>query len=228
MNRVFKSLLGVLLTGCCLAGQAQADIIALDRLPFSTWQSTPFQQQDKLYTYVSSTGISGGLFAFATNAQPTEDIHTVTRIGALFPGTFQLRYSVEIVGNSNTFKDASLGVNVTGALPNATVTESIYSDPFVTPAMTAMVVGPGGGSAGPNLIGGGSGLTKIWVQDDIVVGSNGQVNSFTNTFTQNFADNRVPEPASLALWGAVGAVGLIVGWRKRRRKASVGPVPPTA
>ena len=57
-------------------------------------------------------------------------------------------------------------------------------------------------------------------------------NNFSSSDSAEFADffvddltynaiAPVPEPASLAIWGGIGLVGLVVGWR-RRRKAETG------
>ena len=38
--------------------------------------------------------------------------------------------------------------------------------------------------------------------------------------TYEFEESVIPEPASLAIWSVIGGIGLIAGYRKRRRKTA--------
>jgi len=57
----------------------------------------------------------------------------------------------------------------------------------------------------------GSGWNGVFqgAVDNVSIGINGQ------TTTWNFEAAAVPEPASLAMWGAVSALGAAFGWRRR-------------
>jgi len=117
-----------------------------------------------------------------------------------FDTGFSFFYSAAVYPGSVTVYDglngtgnvlATLNLPVTPQLPGTTYTYSNWQPVGVNFAGTALSVNFSGTA---NYIG----------FDDITLGSSNPV---------------VPEPASFAVWSLVGAVGIVFGWRQRRRRA---------
>jgi hypothetical protein len=231
-----RALLGSLaLSSLIFVAQAKAVIVipppyAPLQIDLAIWDADPQNQvlqQDKLWTLIGYTSnlVDGSnpnnplpaRFSFVDIAGVENHILTLgdsTSNYIFTAGTYDIHYSLQIVGDPTRYIDsASLGVDI-GGHPGVTVTKTLRD-------INGNLVGAGGGGTTPGLLTSVDGVgdsTSLAVRyldvfEHIVVTGTGAVFSTTDTYTQ-----ATPEPASLAIWGSLGAVGLVVGWRKNRNR----------
>ena len=152
---------------------------------------------------------SGDLFVVALSRD--DSIQTLNT-------TFRYSYMIEIdpvLGASNQFKFVGLTQDAasTGQQVDTTKTFQLFDGADVQVGGNNVLAVSGTGiqntAVALNPI-----ITKITVQDEIVVGANGSFNSMSNEFQQTRRTIDVPVPASLALFG-FGLVAL--GYRLRRK-----------
>lgn len=158
---------------------------------------------DKLYTYLASdftaTTTQINLEIGSFDIGPTEFHNfSVNPVGALLAGTYTLSYTIEITEPLKYFKQVSIGADVPGGVTGVTFTKIVDDDDNTGNGTLDTLQAIDGGNDiydVPPLT-----FTKFWIYETVVVGANGSVNSFTDTYTQQDT-TFVPEPGSLALLG---------------------------
>ena len=141
---------------------------------------------DKDYTFISSTLPTGSGFAVTTVPLGTTAIHTVSlNFGStLAPGTYSLEYHIAINILGPTFGAASLDSTVPAQAPGVTVTKDIFDITGTTHFFT--LTSSGGAPAGPDSF--PAGVRAIDVKESFSVTSNGIISAATNTYTElNFS-----------------------------------------
>jgi hypothetical protein len=180
-----------------------------------SWTLSPTVTGDATWNFISLTNMSPTTVPVTfneTTSNGTENF--VLTLGdsshLLAPGVYELKYSITLDPGA-VFQTASLGVNLTGVFPAATVTKYLYVSPTAsTPFATLSSVN--GKSVSTGAV---AGLSSLYV-DEIVSVTGGAIASFANSFTPTVA---VPEPASLAVWVILGA-GIAIVCIKCRRMAT--------
>lgn len=224
------TLLGCLIAAWLSVGEAQAAIFT----SVGGWRTSgSFTDQDKKYTFVSATLPDTTTITFQTFVFPGLDIHTVFN-GPVPRGVYTLNYQIDIVPVAGEipkiFDTVSLDSDVPSAAPDVRVTKVIRDHAGAT--LGTLVSLSGNPSALLDVE--DLHLTELQIsmtyrvdQGDVLFlphppfpanrPAPGILSSATDTYTE--VDLVVPEPASLVLWGGLGALGLAFGWRKRRGTA---------
>lgn len=159
---------------------------------------------DKLYTYLASS--------FGSEADRIEleiasvdvgalEVHnfSVNPVGPpLVQGTYSISYTIEITDPLKYFSEVSIDSDVPSQLPGVVFTKIVDNDDDLVNGSLDTLVSTSGSPDSyivPDLT-----YQKFWIYETVVVGANGAVNSFTDTYTQKDT-TFVPEPGSLALLG---------------------------
>jgi hypothetical protein len=212
-----------------LASGARADIIDIGTPPpaynstLGAWAGAPtFQQQDKLYTFISASASLFDPTATPEVDTPVQfnlqvidglDNHTLTLAGgitgvALPAGVYDLDYTIELAGGGPGVSFQSVSLGATLAAPNAEATiRKILRDASGS-VIDTLTVDASNLTDSTTLVGG---HTFLEVEEHIVVTS-GAVFGTTNTYVQNL----VPEPGATALLGVAVMVGGVRYWLRRR------------
>jgi hypothetical protein len=183
--------------------------------PVTGWPSHPdgIQQQDKIWTFISQTGIpttTTATFLFFQNAGI--DQHSLS-VGLLGQGNYSLNYSIEVDPAFPLQKISlgSLSVDPDHSTGSWSVTKTFYdisgvqiglpltidnTSPLPNPEVTAI-----------------SNLSYVNVVETWSVGVGSTIVTTTNVFEQS----TVPEPASVAVWTMLAGVGIVVGTLRARK-----------
>jgi hypothetical protein len=224
--KAFKVVLAIIVLA--VAGQLQAAIVdvpigdgnyvydtlihtSTTQFPADPWEGNPIQQQDKLWTYVSSSTslgnapvhfelvISGGI--------EYHEIKLADNVGnyRLEPGTYTLHYTIQVTDSQRAITEVSLAVD-------GRLTAGVDIVKTLRESAEGPIVGILHSTGGPVDIG-ISPSQFLDVVEVINVSDGAYINSTTNTYKQAL----VPEPVSLIVWSLLGATGMaIVVWRKRK------------
>jgi hypothetical protein len=247
---------GALIGGLVLAGAAQATVIVpagdgsysysttltvVDPThypnvdPWGSANGNPVDQQDKFWTYVSSsgpntntsTGNPGGFVFgmapvyFSIDSPGGVDHHSLELGGNTnhfklnVAGTYTLEYTIQVAPGSNALiTGATLAVNgILGSVSNSLVEiKKILTN---SAGSTVATLDSLGGSAIDVTF---AGVPYLHVLETITVKTGGQVTSTSDTYVQTI----IPEPPALLIWSAIslGGAGMAV---VRRRKAARAP-----
>jgi hypothetical protein len=227
MNRNVKRAvgLGALIVAMALVAQARAAFVIDPTDPshitgvLSDWQpaGTQVLQQDKIWTYTSSTLPATTPLNFDFNVLGGLDHHSlqVGQVRNTSSGA-TLDYTISIApGNpGRLITAATLGVDPDGSgLLNGqwSVTKQLFNSET-------------GGLIGTLTVNQSSvnpadvffaGVTSIDVVETWRLDANSVLTSTTNTYLEG----TVPEPASVAIWTLLAGVGIVVGLRRRHRAA---------
>ncbi|MEN6457943.1 MAG: hypothetical protein ABFC63_03370 [Thermoguttaceae bacterium] len=221
MNRYLRigATVVALLVALAVVGNARAAFVTSGDTITGTlgdWVDAGYvQQQDKLWTYVTSSDLD-----LATSITFTVDaladgtyIHTLSIGGIDYTESgATLDYTISITTPNNNglnnfvFQSATLDTTTVGV--GSTAIKALYADsetPFLTLTSTD-------GSAATSAITGD--LTTLYIAESWTVESNGYINQTFNTFTEG----AIPEPLSIGVWTLLLAcVGVSVTLRRRHK-----------
>ncbi len=215
------SLLGALALSLSLVGETRASI----HTSLSSWTQSPIVTGDATWNFVSFTNLSPTSVPLTFNETTSNGIdNLVLTIGdsthLIRPGIYELKYSIS-VDPGEYLSSASLGVNLTGVFPAATVTKYLYTSPTYSPTPLTTLKSVNGQSVNTDTI---AGLKCLYV-DEVISVTGGSVVSLANSFESSV----VPEPASLVVWTILGGGLVAVAlWRRRRVTplCQLAPIPP--
>jgi len=207
------SVVGALALSLSLVGETRASIHTF----LSSWTQFPIVTGDATWNFVSLTNLSPTTVPLMFNETTTNGIdNLVLTIGdsshLLRPGIYELKYSIS-VDPGEYLSSASLGVNLTGLFPAATVTKYLYTSPTYSPVPLTTLKSINGQSVNTSAI---AGLKCLYV-DEVISVTGGSILSLAN----NFESAVVPEPASLVVWTILGGGLAAVALCRDRRKAGL-------
>jgi hypothetical protein len=204
----------VLIAGLLFVNQSRAAIITGDTVTtdIATWTNNQVLNQDKLYTLISTNLPTNTQAKFQLLFPGPTEFHnlTLTPVGELFNpplAVYSLVYTVSITDPERCFSNVRLSANVDHDV--VTVTKLVVGD-GVNHTLTVV------GSAQQDFALPFSPFVKfLTVTETIDVGPvhTGALASVSNQFTEVV----VPEPSTLLVWSGLGAMGLVIAWRRRNR-----------
>jgi hypothetical protein len=212
MNRYVKCIagLGALILSVALASEARAVVVADDSMTLGDWATLgSFQQQDKIWTFGSSSLSPLTLIEFKTfNISPGLDQHTLTlTLDTLTgPSVNTLDYTIAV----DTFLAPGFFFTQAG-LDTISVNPTNISSKLITGGTLPVNLNVLNGTPDTQPVFGQP--TLLTISESWTLDATGSINTSTNTFVQG----TVPEPASVAVWSMLGGLGLVIGWRWRKR-----------
>jgi hypothetical protein len=212
MNRYVKCIagLGALILSVALASEARAVLVADASMSLGDWATLgSFQQQDKIWTFGSSSLSPSTLIEFKTfNISPGVDQHTLTLTldSLIGPSVNTLNYTIAVdTGMAPGFFFTQAGLDTISINPTNTSTKLITGG---SSPLNLLVIN---GTPDTQPVFGQP--TSLTVNESWTLDATGSINTSTNTFVQG----SVPEPASVAVWTMLAGVGIVVGTLRARK-----------
>lgn len=193
-------------------GQVSADILLTD---WAALGSTGVTVLDKKFTWLSDTipdTTVGDDPSVNISEVAGEWIVELSNAANISAGVYTLEYKIEITDPDYAFATVSLDSDVSSTRRDVKVDKQVFSDAFVTQISTLTSLS--GANVGPVNFGGN--YQTIWVRDTFSIDQGfadgpGILVSSSNKFTQQ----SIPEPATLAVWGGLAGLALVI--RRRRQ-----------